>query len=92
MGPFQPSALPEVHVNSFGVISKSEQGKWCLIVDMSSPEGGSDNEGICKEWCSLSYISVDDVAREVVPNWAKELYNGKVRPEGGILECASASR
>ena len=33
---------------------------------MSSPEGGSVNEGICKEWCSLSHISVDDVAHEVV--------------------------
>ena len=66
LGPFQPSAFPEVHVNPFGVIPKSEPGKWHLIVDMSSPEGGSVNEGICKEWCSLSYISVDDVAREVV--------------------------
>ena len=35
-------------------------------VYMSSPEGGSVNEGICKEWCSLSYISVDDVVRAVV--------------------------
>ena len=33
---------------------------------MSSPESGSVNEGICKEWCSLSHISVDDVAHEVV--------------------------
>ena len=66
LGPFKPSAFPEVHVNPFGVIPKSEPGKWRLIVDMSSPEGGSVNEGICKEWCSLSYISVDDVAHEVV--------------------------
>ena len=66
LGPFQPSAFPEVHVNPFGVSPKSEPGKWRLIVDMSSPEGGSVNEGICKEWCSLPYISVDDVAHEVV--------------------------
>ena len=66
LGPFQPSAFPAVHVNPFGVIPKSEPGKWRLIVDMSSPEGGSVNEGICKEWCSLSYISVDDVAHKVV--------------------------
>ena len=33
---------------------------------MSSPEGASIKEGICKEWYSLSYISVDDVARMVV--------------------------
>ena len=66
LGPFQPRAFPEVHVNPFGVIPKSESGKWHLIVDMSSPEGGSINEGICKEWCSLAYISVDDVACAVV--------------------------
>ena len=66
LGPFQPNAFPEVQVNPFGVIPKSELGKWHLIVDMSSPEGGSVNDGICKEWCSLSYISVDDVARAVV--------------------------
>ena len=66
LGSFQPNAFPEVQVNPFGVIPKSELGKWCLTVDMSSPEGGSVNESICKEWCSLSYISVDDVARAVV--------------------------
>ena len=66
LGPFEPKAFPEVQVNPFGVIPKSELGKWQLIVDMSSLEGGSVNEGICKEWCSLSYISVDDVARAVV--------------------------
>ena len=35
-------------------------------MDISSPEGGSVNDGIYKEWCSLSYTSVDDVARAVV--------------------------
>ena len=66
LGPFQPSAFPEVHVNPIGIIPKSEPGKQRLVVEMSSPEGASINEGICKEWYSLSYISVDDVARVVV--------------------------
>ena len=59
------SMFPEVHVSPFGVILKSE-GKWRLIVDLSSPKGGSVNDGIRKELCSLSYMSVDEVAASVV--------------------------
>ena len=66
LGPFRRSLFPEVHVSPFGVIPKSEPGKWRLIVDLSSPEGGSVNDGISKEWCSLSYLSVDEVVRTVV--------------------------
>ena len=62
----QMPSLKFMQVNPFGVIPKSELGRWRLIVDLSSPKGGSVNEGICKEWCSLSYISVDDVDRAVV--------------------------
>ena len=32
----------------------------------SAPEGYSVNDGISKEICSLSYMSVDDVAARVV--------------------------
>ena len=37
-------------------------GKWRLITDLSHPEGGSVNEGIPSEWCSLKFISVEAVA------------------------------
>ena len=40
-------------------------GKWRLILDLSNPSGTSVNNGIDPELCSLSYISVDDVARVV---------------------------
>ena len=33
---------------------------------MSSPEGGSVNDGISSNWCSLSYASIDDAAKLVV--------------------------
>ncbi len=47
-----------------GVIPKKHQpGKWRLIVDLSSPEGHSTNDGISKELASLSYTSVDQVAQ-----------------------------
>ena len=66
LGPLERSRFPQVHVSPFGVIPKSEPGKWRLILDLSSPEGNSVNDGINKEWCSLSYISVDDVAARVM--------------------------
>ncbi len=47
----------------FGVIpKKSKPGKWRLIVDLSSPSGHSVNDGIEKELCSLSYVSVDQLS------------------------------
>ena len=66
LGPFQRDRMSGVHVSPLGVIPKSEPGKWRLILDLSSPEGGSVNDGITKELCSLSYMSVDEVAARVV--------------------------
>ena len=66
LGPFRKDLMPEVHVSPFGVIPKSEPGKWRLIVDLSSPEGGSVNDGIRRDLCSLSYLSIDEVVSWVV--------------------------
>ena len=60
MGPFSRECFPQVQVSPFGVIPKSEQGKWRLILDLSAPEGCSVNDGIRKD-ISLLYMSVDDV-------------------------------
>ena len=62
----QAEAL-EVHCSPFGVIpQKGKAGKWRLIVDLSSPAGGSVNDGISKELSSLSYMSVEDVMEKVL--------------------------
>ena len=54
--------IPDSHFSPFGVIPKKNRlGKWRLIVDLSAPDGLSVNDTINKEWCSLSYISVDDM-------------------------------
>ena len=66
LGPFNRDDYPHVQVSPFGVIPKSEQGKWRLILDLSSPQGQSVNDGISKELCSLSYVSVDDVVAKVM--------------------------
>ena len=66
LGPLDRSKFPQVHVSPFGVIPKSEPGKWRLILDLSSPSNNSVNDGIDKELCSLSYISIDDIAARVM--------------------------
>ena len=50
----------KVHPSPFGVIpKKSNPHKWSLIVDISSPEDHSVNDGISKELASLHYVTVD---------------------------------
>ena len=47
----------------FSVLPKKHQsGKWRLITDLSS-EGASVNDAIDSELCSLSYVTVEEVAR-----------------------------
>lgn len=65
-GSWAPSEFPQVHTSRFGVIPKGSTGKWRLILDMSSPEGLSVNDGIQEALCSLSYVSVEDATKGVV--------------------------
>ena len=65
IGPLEPELAARVHVSPFGVIPKGHTGKWCPIVDLSSPPGSSVNDGIDPTLCSLIYISVDTVAEKV---------------------------
>lgn len=57
--------LPAVQVSPLGVIPKSTPGEWRLIVDMSSPEGMSVNDGISSRRASLAYVSIDNLAEVV---------------------------
>ena len=66
LGPLDPKSFPQVHTSRFGIIPKSTPGKWRLIVDLSSPEGRSVNDGVAQDRCSLSYVGVDDAAREIL--------------------------
>ena len=61
------AALAGIHCSPIGIIpKKNKPGKCRLIVDLSSPEGASVNDGVNKELCSLSYTSVDVIAGKVV--------------------------
>ena len=63
LGPFHPGSVPGLHLNRMGVVPKGHTpGRWRLITDLSHPEGGSVNDGIPAEWCSLKYTSVEAVA------------------------------
>ena len=65
-GPLPPSAAT-TQVSSLGVIPKCHQpDKWRLILDLSSPRGRSVNDGIARDLCSFSYISVADIASVVL--------------------------
>ena len=60
-GPFEPNAA--WHINRVGVIPKGHAtGKWSMITDLSFPPGASVNDGIDPELCTLSYVTVDQVA------------------------------
>ena len=61
IGPFEPGAT--WHINRVGVIPKGHTpGRWHMIMDLSYPPGASVNDGIEREPCSLTYITVDQVA------------------------------
>ena len=66
VGPFDAPPVQNLHVSSFGVIPKKGQpGKWCLIVDLSSPQGHSVNDEIHSDSCHLQYIKMDDIIKTV---------------------------
>ena len=61
------AALAGIHCSPIGIIpKKNKPGKWRLIVDLSSPEGASVNDGVNKDMCSLSYTSVDVITNKVL--------------------------
>ena len=64
-----PSQAPSIqcHISPFGVIPKrAKPGKWHLIVDLSSPNNASVNDGIDRDMCSVSYITVDQIVDEIL--------------------------
>eukprot|EP00731_Ephydatia_muelleri_P013873 Em0007g1183a len=63
VGPYDPASCPNVHINRIGAVPKGHTpGKWRIITDLSFPAKRSVNDGIDPALCSLSYVSVDQVA------------------------------
>ena len=67
LGPFTTTeGLPPLHVNRIGAVPKGhDTGKWRIITDLSFPKAGSVNDSIDPSLCSLSYTTVDKIARRV---------------------------
>ena len=56
--------LPHLQISPIGVIPKrSRPNKWRLIVDLSSPDGQSVNDGMDRAQCSIKYASIDDAVQ-----------------------------
>ena len=66
-GPFIKSTVPRAHISRFGVIPKNHNpNKWRLIVDLSHPTGHSVNDGIPKDLCGLTYITIDTAIKHIL--------------------------
>ncbi len=65
LGPLDPREFPYIQTSRFGVIPKGSTNKWRLIVDLSSPEGASVNDGIDRQRTTLSYVGVKDAAEGI---------------------------
>ena len=67
VGPFSSPPSPHLHISHFGVIPKKHQpGKWHLILDLSSPDGHSVNDGIKKDPFTVQYMKVDDIINGIM--------------------------
>ena len=71
LGPLSPPpnglVVSKFGVSKFGVIPQKHQvGKWRLILDLSSPEGASVNDGISKDLCSAKYLYFDQAAKLIM--------------------------
>ena len=67
VGPLPRESVSCAQISPFGVIPKPHQpGKWHLILDLPSPEGTSINDGICEGFCSLCYLSIEDIASTIL--------------------------
>ena len=65
-GPFKNPPFENLHISRFGVIPKSETGKWRMILDLSFPEGKCVNVGIPDEDASVSYEGLDYVIDKII--------------------------
>lgn len=66
LDPLRPPLASLVHTNPLGLVPKAHQhNKWRMICDLSSPYGGSVNDGISPELCSLRYAKVEDAVNVI---------------------------
>ena len=63
LGPFKHPPFDNFRVSPLVVIPKKQPGEYRMIHHLSFPHGGSVNDFIPSEFCSVHYASVDDAVR-----------------------------
>ena len=58
--PFDALPSPSLHINRFGLITKSEPNQWRMIIDLCFPVGTVVEDFIPDVEVSVKYASVDD--------------------------------
>ena len=62
-GPYVVPPFPKFRISPLGVVPKKTPGEFRLIHHLSFPRGGSVNDGIPAEHCSVSYATIDDAIK-----------------------------
>ena len=65
-GPFLSKPFDQFQISRFGVIPKSTEGEWRLILDLSYPKGASVNDGISDSDAHVQYLNLDTVIEKIV--------------------------
>ena len=66
VGPTEVAKQLNIQLDPLGAIPKKNRpDAWRLIMDLSSPQGFSVNDGIPKEDCSFHYVSVDQAVEQI---------------------------
>ena len=75
-GPFSSKPFQVFRTSPLGLVPKQDPGTFRLIFDLSSPDGRSFNDGIPKEYSTVSYMSVAD-AIEAIKTFQSPCYLAK---------------
>ena len=65
LGPFTTPPLDTLRASPLGIVPKKPPGEFRLIQHLSYPEGGSVNDAIPQEQCTVRYTSFDEAVSMV---------------------------
>ncbi|XP_040186277.1 uncharacterized protein LOC120918659 [Rana temporaria] len=78
-GPFKEQPIRDLVVSPLGVVPKKEPNKFRLIHHLSFPKGGSVNDAIDPEACTVSYTSFDAAV-----SWVRRYGKGALMAKSDI--------
>ena len=65
LGPLEVLPFSDFQINPIGLVPKKTPGEYRMISNLSSPKGGSVNDGIAEEFIHVSYSSLEDAIRSI---------------------------